>query len=466
MQVRTLALTALLLFPASLFAQDAASVRLVAQQNGQALVVEERQLSLPKGSGQVILPELPATIDAHTLQVRSKTSPNGLKIHDLALDEDLLTPSNLLKRHLGKKVSLVLPDGKSRDGRIQKEAVVLSTDEAPLFLVDGKVYSGPYEAVIYPELPEGLSAKPRLALNIDNSGPAKQTLELAYLAREIGWRMDYVLTMNKAGTSGLLSGWASLANRSGRDFKDASIELLAGEPRSVRPAMARAFAGDGMLMSKASVMNESAEAEELSEYHLYKLKKRVSLANQQSRQVPLFEPAAIPVTRWLVGRAAGLPSGRETEPRKENLDVVLSFRNIEASGLGLPLPKGTLRAFQDDAGARHFLGEAPLERVPVGASAELRIGQAFDLSVERVVTDYEKTGKSSYRASWELRIRNSKKQGQQVVLQELLPGKWKVESASHKWSKASAGVLEFVVDVPSGRDAEPLVLKYTFNTEL
>jgi hypothetical protein len=452
--------------PAGLNAQDSASVRLVAQQNGQGLVMEERVLSLPKGAGQVILPELPATIDAHTLQVRSKTSPKGLKIHDLALDEELLTPSSLLKRHLGKKVTLVLPDGKSRDGRIQKEAVVLSTDEAPLFLVDGKVYAGPYDAVIYPELPDNLSAKPRLSLNVENAGPARQTLELAYLAREIGWRMDYVLTMNKAGTSGLLSGWATLTNRSGRDFRDASVELLAGEPRSVRPVMARALAGDGMLMAKASFVNESVESEELAEYHLYKLKNRVSLLNQQSRQVPLFEPAAIPVTRRLVGRSGALPSGREAEPRKENLDVVLSFRNIEASGLGAPLPKGTLRAFQDDAGTRHFLGEAGLERVPVGASAELRIGQAFDVSVERIVTDYEKTGKSSYRATWELRIRNSRKQSQQIVLQELLPGKWKMENASHKWNKASAGMLEFVVDVPPGRDAEPLVLKYTFNTEL
>lgn len=466
MKLRTLALAALVLLPARLFAQDPGSTRLVVQQNGQSLVTEQRALTLPKGKGQLLLPDLPAAIEAQTMQVRSTTAPKELKILDIALDDELLTPSTLLKRHVGKQVTLVLPDGKTKGGRVQKQATVLSTEEAPLFLVDGHVYSGPFEAVIYPELPEGLSARPRLSLNVDNSGPAKQTVELSYLVRELSWRMDYVLTMNKAATSGLLSGWATISNRTGRDYRNAAVELLAGEPRTERPMLARAYAADAMVMAKAAPLNEGGENSELFEYHLYKIKQPVSLSNQQSRQVRLFESANIPVTRKLLGRANALPTGRETEPQKQKLDVVLSFRNTEALSLGLPLPKGTFRAFQEENGVRHFLGEAPLERVAVGGTAELRLGQVFDLSVERVVTDFEKTGKNSYRASWELRIRNSKKQAQQVVLQELLPGKWKVESASQKWNKAAAGTLEFVVDVPSGRDAEPLVLKYTFSTEL
>lgn len=462
MKIRLFAFLILILAPATLMAQDTGAVSLVVQQNGQTLVTEERALSLPKGAGQVLLPDLPLTIEAQTLQVRSKTSPKGLNIRDIALDDELLTPANLLKRHVGKKVTLVLPDGKSRDGRTQKEALVLSTEEAPLFLVDGHVYSGPFDAVIYPELPEGLASRPRLSMNVTNAGPARQTLELSYLAREIGWRMDYVLTLNKTSTSGLLSGWVTLTNRSGRDFHNAAIKLLAGEPRSERPMLARAFAADAAMLAKAAPAN----SEELFEYHLYRLKKPVSLANQQSRQAQLFESATIPVSRKLLGRSSALPSGREADPVKQKLDVVLSFRNTEALGLGLPLPKGTLRAFQEEGETRHFLGEVPLDRTAVGSPVELRLGQAFDVSVERVVTDFEKTGKNSYRAAWELRIRNAKKQSQQIVLQEQIPGKWKVVDASQKWNKAAAGVLEFVVDVPPSRDAEPLVLKYTFTTEM
>lgn len=466
MKFLLLAAMLLALCPAPLSAQEARKVRLVVQQNGQALVTEVRGLTLPRGAGNVLLPDLPTTIDPQTLQVRSKTAPREFSIRDLTLDDDLLTPSNLLRKHLGKAITLILPDGKTQGGRIQKEATLLSTDEAPVFLIDGAVYAGPYEAIIYPELPQGLSSRPRLSLNVDNSGPAKQDIELTYIARELNWRMDYVLAMNKAATSATLSGWVTVQNRCGVDYREAVVELLAGEPRSVAHASRAMYAADSLAAPKAMALGATSEPEELFEYHLYRLKRPVTLANQQSRQVQLFASASLSITRKLMGRANALPSGRESEPIKERLDSFISFRNSEALGLGLPLPKGTLRAFQEDGESKHFLGEAPLERTPVGGQVELRLGQAFDITAERVTTDFEKTGKNSYKGSWELRLSNAKKQPQRVVLQELMPGNWKIQNATQKWTKSSSGVLEFVVEVPPNADKDPLVLKYSFTTEL
>jgi hypothetical protein len=461
-----LAVALLAAFPTNISAQEAKRARLVVQQNGQALVTELRVVTLPKGEGSVLLPGLPNTIDAQTLQVRSNSAPRDLVIRDLTLDDDLLTPANLLRKYLGKEVTLVMPDGKTRDGRVQKQATILSTDEAPVFLIDGAVYAGPFEAILYPELPKGLSPRPRLTMNVHNSGPARQDIELCYIARELSWRMDYVLAMDKASTSGRLTGWVTIQNRSGADFNEAKVELLAGEPQSVSQFAPRAmFAAKAMAVPEA-MDAASAPPEELFEYHLYPLKRPVTLANQQSRQVQLFESGHLSVTRKLLGRANALPSGREADPIKERLNAMISFRNAEAGGLGLPLPKGTLRAFQDEAGNRHFLGEAALERTPVGGNVELRLGQAFDITVERVVLEFEKTGKNSYKGTWELRLRNSKRQSQRVVLQELMPGKWKVQDASQKWSKPSSGVLEFTVDVPAGTGQEPHLVKYSFTTEL
>ena len=460
-----LAMSLLFMFPTDISALKAHAPRLVVQQNGQALVTELRALTLPKGEGAVLLTDLPTTIDPNTLQVRSRTAPRDLVVRDLTLDSDLLTPSNLLRRNLGQKVTLILPDGKTQGGRIQKEAVLLSTDEAPVFLIDGAVYVGPYEAIIYPELPKGLSPRPRLSLNIDNSGPARQDIELTYIARELSWSMDYVLAVNKAATSGTLTGWVTLQNRSGADYNEALVELLAGEPRSVQQYAPRALYA-AKAMAAPMAFDAAAAPEELFEYHLYRLKRPVTLANQQSRQVQLFESGRVDVTRRLLGRANALPSGREADPVKEHLDAVISFRNTEGPGLGLPLPKGILRAFEEQAESKHFLGEAPLERTPVGATVELRLGQVFDITVERVALELEKTGKNSYKGTWELRLRNSKKQSQRVVLQELLPGKWKVQDASQKWTKPSSGVLEFAVDVPAGTGQEPHLVTYSFTTEL
>ncbi|MBA4356461.1 MAG: hypothetical protein C0405_01910, partial [Desulfovibrio sp.] len=94
------------------------------------------------------------------------------------------------------------------------------------------------------------------------------------------------------------------------------------------------------------------------------------------------------------------------------------------------------------------------------------LGQVFDITVERVVVEFEKTGKSSYKGTWELRLKNAKKESQRVVLQELLPGNWKIQNASQKWAKPSSGVLEFAVEVPASADQEPHLVRYSFSTEL
>lgn len=450
----------------NIFAQERSSkVRLVVQQNNQALVTEIRHLTLPKGEGSVLLTDLPATMEAHTLQVDSKSSPRALTIRDLSLENDLLTPTNLLRKHLGKEVMLILPDGKSRDGRVQKQATIMSTEEAPVFLVDGALYAGPYDAIIYPELPKSLSARPRIVMNVNNTGQVKQDIELSYIAREISWRMDYVLTMNKASTSGQLTGWVTIQNRSGADFTKAEVELLAGEPRSVQQFTPRTLFAN-QAKSAAISLESSSTPEELFEYHLYPLKRPVTLANQQSSQVQLLASGRLDVSKKLLGHANALPSGRDVDPIKERLDTIISFRNSEVMGLGVPLPKGIVRAFQSEGGSKHFLGEAPIDPAPAGEMVDLRLGQAFDVTVERVAMEFEKTGNNSYRCSWELRVKNAKKQKQRVVLQELIPGNWKVQDSTQKWTKRSSGVLEFALDVPAQTAQEPLVIKYTFTTDL
>jgi len=468
MKILAFALLAISLLPTKLWAVEKDAIHMVVQQNGQALVSEVRPLPLPNGSGTFALPNLPGSLIANTLQVRA-VSPSSLVIQGIAQNDGILNSGSLLHAYLGKQVTIVVPDGKTRDGRIQKAATVLSTQEPAIFLVDGQVYCGPVDAILYPGIPAALNALPQVSFDFINTGPALQKVDISYMTGEIGWSMDYVLRINNNATSGLLSGWITLTNKSGKDFDKASVALLAGDPNSVAttrdtmslasPAMARA------VFKAGNEIEESTMGDALFEYHIYHLKHPVNLADNQSRRVELFKSATVPLTRKLLGTAQALPYNQPSEPIKQTLEVMLSFRNTEASGLGLALPKGTLRAIQEDDGARYALGTESLSHIPVGAPVNVRLGKVFDVNVERVMTEYEKTGKNSYRVTWELHVTNAKKQAQRVTLQEQIPGKWKVESASQKWTKASAGALEFEVNVPPTGDGEPFALKYTFSTE-
>ena len=455
----TLAIT---LLPASLCAAGSTAPYLLLRQDGQAQVRESRTLQLPQGASELTLPNLPASIDASSLRLRSKTAPGRLEVRSLALDDEALTQTALLRRFMGRQVTVVLPDGKSSKGRVQKQAQVLSANEPPLLLIDGQIYAGPVEAILYPALPQGFSALPAATASVVNSGPARQDVEISYLAREMSWRMDYTLTLNKTGDSGVLDGWVTLTNHSGKSFEQAKVALLAGDTGVVRPKAARAFMADSMLMESSAA---GAAGEAAFEHHVYTLAHPLNLADQQTLQAPLFNAAALPVSRRLVGRAAALTMGHDVGPVQEKLNVQLSFRNSKGQGLGLALPRGPLRVYEEDGDVRRLVGEAQMDRVPEGATAEVAVGTAFDLNVERVPTVMEKTGKSSWRGAWELRITNGKKRSQRIVLQEQIPGKWKVEQASVKWFKASAGMLEFAVDVPPTGEGAPFVLTYSFTTE-
>lgn len=452
------------LLPLGAFAKDRSDISLTVQQNGRSLVQEQRSLDVPKGAGTLTLTRLPVTIEPETLQITSKTSSGGLKVLDATFEEELLTPSSLLRRHLGKNVLLRIPDGNTRDGRVQKTATVLSVDEAPLFLIDGNVYSGPYESIVFPEVPKQLSPAPRLLVGVDNSGPARQDVDLTYLVRELSWNMDYVLSVNKDATNGQLSGWARITNKTGVDYANARVELLAGEPRALQQNLMRGgYAAPAMVMEKSF---DAAASEELFEYHLYTIARPVTLNNQQTRQIKFIQTAGFPVTRQLLGKANALPSGRDDGPIAEPVDAILSFRNSGEQGLGQPLPKGTIRVYQADGPRKHLLGEAPLDRTAAGATAEMKIGKAFDITIERVPTGYEKTGAHSVRCSWEIRIRNSKNKPQKLTLQEVIPGKWSIQNASHPYTKKSKSIAEFAITLPPGADKDPVLLTYTLATDL
>jgi hypothetical protein len=86
------------------------------------------------------------------------------------------------------------------------------------------------------------------------------------------------------------------------------------------------------------------------------------------------------------------------------------------------------------------------------------VGYAFDLVAERVRTNSEKLADNLYRTTFEITLRNHRKDDVVVEVSEPVGGFWEVVSASHQHRKVNAAELAFDVPVPA--DGET-VLKYT-----
>src|SRR6185437_3663405 len=118
-----------------------------------------------------------------------------------------------------------------------------------------------------------LYERPTLLWTLQNGGARGQRVEASYLAANLSWSADYVLNVAKDDSFADLDGWVTLVNHSGTAFKNAKLQLVAGNLHQDVPLNGRAYAA-----LKSMAVNEAAAApfaqESFSEYHLYSLNRR------------------------------------------------------------------------------------------------------------------------------------------------------------------------------------------------
>ena len=134
------------------------------------------------------------------------------------------------------------------------------------------------------------------------------------------------------------------------------------------------------------------------------------------------------------------------------------FKNEQKAGLGLPMPAGLLRVYQQDSkGGVQFVGEDRIDHTPKDEALNLKIGNAFDVVCERNQIDFEKIATSVYEIEYEITLRNHKTAPVTVEVNEPVGGTWRMLQSSHEWTKTSAWAAQF--GVPVGADGTA-VLKY------
>ena len=145
-------------------------------------------------------------------------------------------------------------------------------------------------------------------------------------------------------------------------------------------------------------------------------------------------------------------------PIKDNVEVYYQFKNEERTGLGIPMPAGTVRVYQSDsAGGVQFVGEDRIGHTPKDETLNLKIGHAFDVVAERNQIDFQKISTNTYEVEFEITLRNHKGVPITVEVNEPVGGTWRMVRSSHEWTKTAAWATQFVVPVAADGTS---VLKY------
>jgi len=342
------------------------------------------------------------------------------------------------------------------------KATLLSLNGAPVWKIGNEIVTGvSYESIRFPELPENLYERPTLLWTLQNLGARRHRVEASYLTSNLSWSADYVLNVAKDESSGDLDGWVTLVNHSGTAFKNASLQLVAGDIHRV----VAQYAMDEVRAMKAVSGGTNAAApfqqESFSEYHLYSLNRRTSIFDQESKQISLLNASRFPLRKVYVVNGQSYyyrTSPQPGAPVKDPVQVFYKFKNEEKAGLGMPLPAGTIRVYQQDSrGGSLFAGEDRIDHTPKDEEISLHIGNAFDIVAERKQTDYKKLSDRLYEFEYEITLRNHKALPISVEVNEPIGGDWEMVSSTYKFTKTAAFAAQF--DVPVDKDGTS-VLKY------
>jgi hypothetical protein len=144
---------------------------------------------------------------------------------------------------------------------------------------------------------------------------------------------------------------------------------------------------------------------------------------------------------------------------KQKVGVFVEFQNKKENNLGIPLPKGTVRVYKRDSeGSLQFVGEDAIDHTPKDEKVRVMLGEAFDVVGTRKQMDWKKIERNIYEASFEISLRNHKKEDVTVKVIEPIPGDWAILNSSHEYKKTEAFLAEFLIPVPKDSETK---LTYT-----
>jgi hypothetical protein len=426
-----------------------------------ALVRDVRQLTLPSGAFRLKFMDIAATVNPATVHFRSLNEPDKLGVIEQNYEYDLLEPAKLLHKYVGKEVTLVRSYQDSGTTKHEEvKAILLADNNGPVWKIGNDIVTGMFaESYRFPEVPANLYERPTLLMSLENSGARKQQIEASYLASNLSWNADYVLTVGRDDKGADLDGWVTLANNSGTAFRNARLQLVAGDLNRIPQGGVIGGAAKEMAMNRAAA--PQFQQENFSEYHLYTLGRRTSVEDKETKQISLLQGSGVPVQKLFIVNGQNFyyhNAQNPGSPLKDAVMVYYKFKNEEKAGLGMPLPAGNVRVYQKDSkGGVLFIGEDRIDHTPKDEDVTVHIGNAFDVIAERKQTDYKRIDNHVWEMEFEITLRNHKDTPVTVQVNEPIGGDWEMLSSSYKFTKTAAFAAQFNVPVDKNGTS---VLKY------
>lgn len=405
---------------------------------GYALITETRSVDIPAGAAKIrfegvaggILPES-ALVAGLPAGVREKN-----------LDADLLSARNLYARAYGRPVILRRQRGKDGKATVTEERAVIRSAPDGAAIVQTKdgfeiadCGRGISDALVYTEMPEGLSAKPTLSVRTESAAAQRATITLSYLAWGFDWQTNYVVQLNPATGKADMMAWVTLASSDPTSFVDASAAVVGGKldredaredreeqdgelvlhcylrpqvpaPMVVPPPPMPAPA-PMMMMEAADIVvtaqrrSSAVQAapvkvteEGLGDLKLYRVPIPTTVAANAQKQVAMHDLTGVRFKTW---HTADLWPDLDG-----NASIKLRTRNRKEDGLGVALPGGPVAVFEPHGADLLLVGQGGMRDYAVDEDVEVTLGLSPQVHI--AVTE---TGSGKNWTGYEAKVSNA-----------------------------------------------------------
>jgi hypothetical protein len=431
------------LFAAKEPSADANSVAVTVYNANFGVIKEQRPIVFEKGLNTIRFTDVASSIDATSVSFQCLSSPGKIAILEQNYEYDLVGTESLLNRYLDKSVSVSVKGSGADKGNVVSGTLLASRDNNLIIKNDSGmieiISEGSIDNISLKQLPGDLVTKPTLVWLAQSETKGQERCQVTYTTTNIGWKADYSAILNDAENALDISGWVTIDNKSGAEYKDAKIKLIAGDVRRVEEQSPQPMRL--MMAGAARGAGQDFEEKPFMEYHIYTLGRLSTINNNQTKQIEFITPVQnIPAKKIYL---------YERDKNDKKVQIKFEFENKKECGLGIALPRGKVRVFKRDTdGSLEFVGEDLIDHTPKDEKLSLYIGDAFDITVEYKPVDQ----KVDRRMRWDkhsIELRNRKDSAVTVFVDEKFPAwvNWKIEDSTQPHAKKNAVTERFTVEV-------------------
>lgn len=426
------------------FGQADNSVAVTVYNANLGVVREVRNMEIPSGNSVIKITDVAQLIDPTTVHIKL----NGTVLEQ-NYQYDLVSLDKILKKYIDKTIQLIGKNGELIEGTLLSaygNQIVLEKKGGGLQMLPN---TNDYQISVG-NLPDGLITKPTLVWMVDAKSGGKQSVEVTYQTAGMNWHAEYVAVLNKDDTKLDLNSWVSVENQSGTTYNNAKLKLVAGDVNRVEQNVYRDGRAKGDVLYAAE-SEPQFEEKEFFEYHIYNLQRPTTIANNETKQISLFEAAGVKAVKKYLYKSGYYYGG------SNKVAVIVEFENKDTYGLGVPMPAGKVRMFKSDGESIEFVGEDMIDHTPKNEKLKLKIGDAFDIVAEEVETDNKQITSKVREISYEVKLRNRKNEDIVVDVERTLGLNWEILNSSIQYEKKDSRTVIFKVPVKADTET---VLKY------